>query len=362
MIKQITVLIVDDSALVRQVLSDMLSGHKDIRVVGAAADPIFAEKYLKKEWPDVIIMDIQMPRKDGLTFMKEIIAKRPTPVIICSSEVGDNAGKAMEALSSGAVSVIPKPKIGIKNQLLESEKIILEAVRSASVSNVGVIKEVNRHFSTMVRPEKKNTADVILPPPISKLNLSITNKIVVIGASAGGTQALEYILKEMPVDCPPIAIVQHMPEKFTEAFANRLNDISDIEVLEARPNLRMKEGRAIVAMGNKHMVIKYDGKFYSVDTVDGPPVSRHRPAVDVLFRSAAKTGGQNILGLILTGMGDDGATGMLEMKNAGCYTISQDKDSSAVFGMPKEAFDKGGVREVLSLYDMPEAIMKFYKL
>ncbi len=356
--KKIKVLIIDDSALVRQVLTEMISKRSEFEVIGAPSDPIFAENYMKKEWPDVIIMDINMPKKDGLTFLKEIMQTRPTPVVICSSEIEANARASVEALALGAVSVISKPKIGIKDFLMESEKILVEAVRSAAATNIKAVKEVKTH-SVII--EKKNSADVIMAPPAGKMNTVISDKIVVIGASAGGTQALEYLLKELPVNAPPIAIVQHMPEKFTEAFAKRLNDISTINVLEAKGGEIMTEGYAYIAMGNRHLAVSYENKSYKLSVIDGPLVSRHKPSVDVLFRSAAKSGSKNILGVILTGMGDDGAAGMLEMKNSGCITIAQDKETSAVYGMPKEAFDRGGVSQVLPLYEVPKAIMNFYR-
>lgn len=363
----IRVMIVDDSALVRQVLKEMIDSKKGFSVIATAANPDFADRYLEKEWPDVIILDIEMPKKDGLTYLKEIMERRPTPVVICSGVTEKNTRVSIDALSMGAVSVISKPQVGMKDFFHESEQLLLDSIRSAAKTNLSLLKKSSAKAPQkprMIEPLKtvvaeKLTADVVLPPPQVKVDSKGLEKIVVIGASAGGTQAIETVLRNLPVDCPGIVIVQHMPEKFTNAFAERLNGLCDIEVKEAEKNDVVKTGRAIIAMGNKHMTLQKKGKGYIVDVVDGPLVSRHRPAVDVLFRSAAKNGSSNILGIILTGMGDDGATGMLEMKNAGCFTIAQDKETCLVYGMPKVAKERGGVQKELSLGLIPQAIINF---
>ncbi|MDA3901578.1 MAG: chemotaxis response regulator protein-glutamate methylesterase [Spirochaetes bacterium] len=357
---EINVMVVDDSALIRQVLFEILDSKTGIRVSIRASNPIIAEKHMEKEWPDVIILDIEMPEKDGLTFLKEIMEKRPTPIIICSGVTEKNATVTIEALSAGAVSIITKPKIGIKDFFYESEQLLVDEVRAAYNSNHALLRKrlqypnVNRNLV-----EKKYTADVVLSPPVKKVNVDGMDRIVVIGASSGGTQALESVLTALPTDCPGIAIVQHMPEKFTKAFADRLNSICDIEVKEAEQDDLVCQGRALIARGGKHMSLQKYGQSYRISVIDGPLVSRHRPSVDVLFRSAAKAGGSNILGLILTGMGDDGAAGLLEMKNSGCYTVAQDKESSLVYGMPKVAVERGGALNVISLLLAPDTIMKF---
>jgi len=352
----IKVLIVDDSALVRQVLTDIISHKKGIQVIAAAANPIFARRYMDKEWPDVIILDIEMPQKNGIDFLKEIMAERPTPVIICSGVTENNARVTMEALSAGAVSVISKPQIGMKDFLIESEQLLVDEIRSAANVNTQLLQVVKVPVPAV---ERKNSADVILSAPTVRVHGDNLEKIVALGASAGGTQAIEVVLRALPPGAPGVAIVQHMPEKFTLAFAERLNSICQIEVKEAQNGDVIKPGRAIIAMGGKHMTIIRKGNGYAVEVVEGPLVSRHRPSVDVLFRSAAKSGGSNILGVILTGMGDDGASGMLEMRNAGCPTVGQDKETSVVYGMPREAFIRGGVERVLPLERIADEIVRF---
>lgn len=352
--KKIKVMVIDDSALVRQVITDILADNLQIEVISSAPDPIIAENYLKKEWPDVILLDIEMPKKDGITFLKEIMKKRPTPVIIISSLTKENAKVSMKALASGAVSVISKPAVGMKQFLMDSKQNLVDAIKSAAKTDSNILKKV----SEKTDKSSRYNADVILPPPTGKISTS-NDRIVVIGASAGGTQALEYILTRLPDNSPGIVIVQHMPEKFTEAFAERLNKLCRIEVKESRDGDEVLKGRAIIAMGNKHLLLDKKGGKYVTIIKDGPPVSRHKPSVDVLFRSAAKKGSSNIMGVILTGMGDDGASGMLEMRNSGCYTVGQSKETCAVYGMPKEAFERGAVQNVLPLEKIPEEILNF---
>ncbi|MFW6365008.1 MAG: protein-glutamate methylesterase/protein-glutamine glutaminase [Spirochaetota bacterium] len=356
----IGVLIVDDSALVRQVLREIIDEQDGLRVTAAAANPDFAERYMEKEWPDVIILDVEMPGKDGITFLKEIMAKRPTPVIICSSITEKNARETVEALSSGAVSVITKPKVGMKDFLESSTRQIIDEIYMAVKTDVSLLTEKPKSVPFRSGQLDRHTADVILPPPEDKRQKAKgLETLIVIGASAGGTQAIEAVLKVLPKDAPPIAIVQHMPEKFTRAFAERLDALCTIRVVEAEKNMKLVPGHAVIAMGNYHMTLYRNGNGYAVDVVSGPLVSRHRPSVDVLFRSAAKNGAENILGIILTGMGDDGAAGLLEMKNAGCKTIAQDRDTSIVYGMPKAAYDRGSVMSVLPLGIIPQAILQF---
>ncbi len=355
---EIKVLIVDDSALVRQVISDIVSQKGGMRVIAAAANPIFARRYMDREWPDVIILDIEMPEKNGLVFLREIMAERPTPVIICSGVTENNAKVTMEALSSGAVSVISKPQIGMKDFLLESEQLLIDEIRSAANVNVKLLK-TTKVPAPIPAVERKNNADVILSAPTSRIHGDNLERIIVLGASAGGTQAIETVLRMLPPNAPGIAIVQHMPEKFTAAFAERLNSLCSIEVKEAQSGDEVKPGRAIIAMGGRHMTLVRKGIGYIVEVIDGPLVSRHKPSVDVLFRSAAKNGSSNILGVILTGMGDDGASGLLEMRNAGSPTVGQDQETSVVYGMPREAFLRGGVEKVLPLDMVANEIVRF---
>ncbi len=353
--KKIKVLIVDDSASVRKVLSEILETDSSIEVLGAASDPFLAMNRMSKEWPDVIITDIEMPRKDGISFMKEIMEKRPTPFVVCSSVDEAIIMKAMSAMTLGAVDIIKKPRVGISDFLHESAMTLIDAVKSAASAD---LKKLKLKPVPRLKVEPKLNADVILSPGTGENNL-VTDKIVAIGASAGGTQAIEAVLKALPGEVPGIVIVQHMPEKFTGAFSQRLDGICELSVKEGREGDRVERGKVIIAPGNRHMIVNRRNREYYVSIKDGPLVSRHRPAVDVLFRSIAKNAGGNALGIILTGMGDDGAAGMVEMRNAGTKTIAQDKKTSVVYGMPKEAYERGGVDKVMSLYDIPGEILKF---
>ncbi len=367
--KKIAVAVIDDSASVRSVLTEVLSSDPAIQVIFSAHNPVLAERYLAKQWPDVFILDIEMPEKDGITFLKEIMSSRPTPVVICSALTEKNASVTMEAMRAGAVEILQKPRLGIKNFLTESAMMIIDAVKSASQANVSVLRKSSEALMKSGRAASltqgihiapKLNADVMLPPSSGRVS-ETTEKFVAIGASAGGTQAIEVVLGALPQNVPGIVIVQHMPEKFTLAFANRLNSISRITVKEAEDGDRIAPGLALVAPGNRHMLVHRNGSNYSVQIKDGPPVSRHRPAVDVLFRSVAKYAGKNALGIILTGMGDDGAAGMLEMKNAGSITIAQNEETCIVFGMPKEAIARGGVHRVLPLEHIPGEIVAYGK-
>ncbi|MBN2403580.1 MAG: chemotaxis response regulator protein-glutamate methylesterase [Spirochaetes bacterium] len=355
MSKKIKVHIVDDSATVRMVLGDILASDPSIEVIAASADPIIAEKKLEKEWPDVFILDVEMPNKDGITFLKEIMAKRPTPVVMCSHLTVKNAKTTLEALSAGAVEIIAKPKVGLKDFFTESALMLIDTVKSASQANVNkidlpVITKSVQH---------KLSADAVLSPWDGHRIFRAADKLIAIGASAGGTQAIEAVLTALPEDVPGIIIVQHMPEKFTKAFADRLDKICRIRVKEAENGDSIVQGNAYIAPGNYHMLIERQGGRYKIVVKDGPLVSRHRPAVDVLFRSVAKTAGGNAIGIILTGMGDDGAAGMLEMKNAGSKTVAQSEETCVVFGMPKEAIKRGAADKVLPLNGMPNEIMQF---
>jgi two-component system chemotaxis response regulator CheB len=347
---RIRVLIVDDSAVVRQTLSEVLGSDPAIEVIGTASDPFVAADRMREEIPDVILLDIEMPRMDGLTFLQKIMSQHPIPVIICSSLAEEGAQNTFKALEYGAVDIIAKPRLGTKQFLEESRIILCQAVKGAAVARLKVSEP-----SRVVEP--KLTADAILSRARSAV-LETTEKVVVIGASTGGTEALRSLLEVLPADAPGIVVVQHMPEVFTRAFANRLDSLCQITVKEAEANDTVLRGRALIAPGNHHMLLKRSGARYYVDIKDGPLVSRHRPSVDVLFRSAARYAGQNAVAVIMTGMGDDGARGMLEMKEAGAGTIAQDEATSVVFGMPNEAIKRGAVDEVLPLDAIAGSILK----
>ena len=338
--KRIQVLVVDDSAVVRQVVSALLAQDPEIEVMAAVADPILAMSRMATQWPDVIVLDIEMPRMDGITFLKKIMAERPTPVVICSTLTDRGTETSLAALAAGAVAIITKPKIGLKQFLSDASEDLTSAVKAAAKANVRKLQVTHKH-----------TADVILPPaePSRQAMIQTTERVVALGTSTGGTQALELVLTALPRVSPGIVIVQHMPEQFTAAFASRLNGLCQIEVKEAQNNDRVIQGRALIAPGGKHMLLRRNGAQYFVEVVDGPLVNRHRPSVDVLFRSVAKCAGANALGVIMTGMGDDGAVGLLEMRKAGAQTLAQDEKSCVVYGMPKEAFKRGAVGRFVPL-------------
>ena len=354
--KKINVMLVDDSAVVRQVLQDVLSRDPEIHILGAASDPIFALNRMNAQWPDVIVLDIEMPRMDGITFLKKIMAEHPTPVVICSTLTEKGAETTMQALSAGAVSIVTKPKVGLKNFLQDAAGDITHAVKAAARANVA-----NLRVKTVNTVKPKLSADAILQPVLQAMSKT-TEHIVAIGTSTGGTQALEAVLTALPTNAPGMVIVQHMPEKFTASFAQRLDSLCEIRVKEAANNDRVLPGQALIAPGGKHMLLKRNGAQYHVEVVDGPLVNRHKPSVDVLFRSVAKFAGKNAVGFILTGMGDDGARGLKEMQDAGSATVAQDEKSCVVFGMPKEAIALGAADKVLSLEHVPTEIMRYAHL
>ncbi len=350
MSEPIRVLIVDDSAVVRQTMSEVLSADPEIEIIGTASDPFVAAERMKEQAPDVILMDIEMPRMDGLTFLQKIMSQHPIPVIICSSLAEQGAQNAFRAMEYGAVDIIAKPRVGTKQFLEESRVTLCQAVKAAAVARM-------KPFKPGRTVEPKLTADAILPRAKSSV-LETTEKVVVIGTSTGGTEALRALLEVLPADSPGIVVVQHMPEVFTRAFANRLDTLCQITVKEAESNDSVLRGHALIAPGNHHVLLKRSGARYYVEIKDGPLVSRHRPSVDVLFRSAARYAGQNAVAVILTGMGDDGARGMQEMKEAGAVTIAQDEATSVVFGMPNEAIKRGAVDEILPLGAIAAGILK----
>jgi two-component system chemotaxis response regulator CheB len=317
--------------------------------MGTAADPFVATERMREEVPDVITLDIEMPRMDGLTFLQKIMSQHPIPVVICSSLAEEGAQSTLKALEYGAVDIITKPHLGSKQFLEDSRIALCQAVKAAAAAQLRVLRP-----GRVVEP--KLTADAILSPATHAM-AETTEKVVAIGASTGGTEALKTLLEVLPPDAPGIVIVQHMPEMFTRAFANRLDGLCNITVKEAETNDTVLRGRALIAPGNHHLLLKRSGARYYVDIKDGPLVCRHRPSVDVLFRSAARYAGQNAVGVILTGMGDDGASGMLEMKQAGAVTIAQDEATCVVFGMPKEAIKRCAVDKVLPLQAVAGAIL-----
>ncbi len=348
---KIKVLIVDDSAVVRQAMTDILSSDPSIEVIGAARDPFLAVEMIKEVLPDVITLDVEMPRMDGITFLQKIMSQHPIPVVMCSSLTESGSETAFKALEYGAVDIIQKPRLGVKQFLEESKIIICDAVKAAA--RVQTKKVIPRPFH--VAP--KLTADAVIPKRASKAMIETTEKVVVIGASTGGTEALRTLLEVLPENAPGMVIVQHMPENFTRAFANRLDGICRVSVKEAENDDTVIRGRALIAPGNKHTLLKRSGARYYVEVKDGPLVSRHRPSVDVLFRSASRYAGKNAIGVIMTGMGDDGAKGMLEMKEAGAFNIAQDEHSCVVFGMPKEAIKLNAVDKVVPLEGMAYVIL-----
>lgn len=352
--KKIKVMVVDDSALVRQVVSAALARDPAIEVIGTASDPVFAMDKMKSLWPDVLVVDIEMPRMDGISFLRKVMAERPTPTVICSSLAEEGTQAAFDALAAGAVSIITKPKIGLKSFLEDASSDIVSAVRAAAGAN---LRALGRGPKERIAP--KLSADAILPGGAPSAMARTTDQVIAIGTSTGGTQALEHVLTQLQATCLGIVIVQHMPEKFTAMFAQRLNSLCQIEVREAQNGDRVFPGRALIAPGGKHMMLKRSGAQYIVEIVGGPLVNRHRPSVDVLFRSTAKYAGKNALGIIMTGMGDDGARGLKEMRDAGSSTIAQDEASSVVFGMPKEAIKLGGAEQVMSLDRIPHAMMTY---
>ena len=365
---KIRVLIVDDSASVRTTLSDIIAADPELEVMATAADPYVAVERIRQEVPDVMFLDIELPRMDGITFLKKIMAQRPIPVVICSSLAQDGSDAFMQALEAGAVDVVAKPRVDTAQFLQESRMRICDAAKAAAHAKLRGLAKASpalRAASPDVKVEAKLTADAILPA-ISDARrasliarLPVTEPLVAIGASTGGTEALREVLEALPAASPPILIVQHMPEKFTTAFARRLDMGCAVRVKEAEDGDLVLPGQVLIAPGNLHMLLVRNGSRYTVKIEEGPHVSRHRPSVDVLFRSTAQSAGKNALGILLTGMGDDGARGLLEMRQMGCLTLAQDEASCVVFGMPKEAIQRGAAVRTLPLNKMAAEITAF---
>ncbi len=343
---KIRVLIIDDSASVRQAMTAILSEDPAIEVIAAAADPFAAARYIQDEIPDVITLDVEMPRMDGVTFLRKLMSQKPIPVVMCSSLVEEGSETLLQALEAGAVDVILKPRMGVADHLNDAKMRIRETVKGAARARVRGRPGTGR----VAAAPAKLTADAVLPPPTGRAMSRTTEMVVCIGASTGGTEALREVLEALPANSPGIVIVQHMPESFTRAFARRLNGLCQVDVKEAEDGDTVMRGHVLIAPGGlRHMMLERQGARYVVAVKEGPLVSRHRPSVDVLFRSAARNAGSNAVGIIMTGMGDDGARGLLEMKQAGARTFAQDEASSVVFGMPKEAIARGAADRVIPL-------------
>lgn len=404
----IKVLIIDDSALVRQTISEILNSTAEIKVIATAPDPIVGVRKIHDERPDVIILDIEMARMDGLTFLRKMNETiDPIPCVICSTLVGKGSPEALKAIEYGAAEIILKPSVGTKKFLEESKIKLVDAVKSANLcqgkikqlvpsaakahTNFGAVESSNipkpglkkiqnedaveeleeveevkerRMPSAPAMPQiqPKLTADVILEKPNpAQSPIDTTEPVIVVGASTGGTEALKDFLTMLPEDSPGLVIVQHMPEHFTASFAQRLDSLCRIAVREAEDGDLVQKGQALIAPGNHHMLLKRQGKSYYVEIKDGPLVSRHRPSVDVLFRSAARYAGKNAIGIIMTGMGDDGAKSMKEMHDAGAFNIAQDEASCIVYGMPAEAVKAGAVDKIVSLNDIAETMLHYAK-
>jgi two-component system chemotaxis response regulator CheB len=351
---RVKVLIVDDSATVRQELSEVLSSDPRIEVVGTASDPFVAASRIRDVVPDVITLDVEMPRMDGITFLRRLMAQHPIPVVMCSSLVDSGSETMQQALEAGAVDVIVKPRSGVSDYLRDARMQICDAVVAASGARVKALPAVQRSRDT----KGKLTADAMLPPPGKRAMAATTEMVVCIGASTGGTESLREVLEMLPAAAPGIVIVQHMPEKFTTSFARRLDSLCQMEVKEAEDGETVQRGRVLIAPGNLHTMLERSGARYYVSVKPGPLVCRHRPSVDVLFRSAATAAGSNAVGVIMTGMGDDGARGMEEMKQAGAFTVAQDEATSIVFGMPKEAIARGCVDRIVPLQDIAREILR----
>lgn len=351
---KIKIMVVDDSAVVRETLKSVLESDGSMEVVATASDPIIAAKKLEAQIPDVITLDVEMPRMDGLSFLRKLMTQHPIPVVICSSQAGDGSQNALKALEYGAVDIIQKPRMGTKQFIEESRVRICDVVKAAHLSQVKKIKPSAKPIREIA---PKLTADAVLPKAKPSV-IETTEKVIVVGASTGGTEALREFLEQMPIDAPAIVIVQHMPENFTAAFAQRLNGLCQMTVKEAADNDSVLRGRALIAPGNKHTLLKRSGARYFVEVRDGPLVSRHRPSVDVLFRSAARYAGPNAIGVIMTGMGDDGARGMAEMKETGAYNIAQDEKTCIVYGMPNEAVKRNAVDRIMPLGDIAAAVLR----
>lgn len=351
MANKIKVLIIDDSALVRKMLTEILDSDREIEVVGSAADPLIAREKIKQLNPDVLTLDVEMPRMDGISFLSNLMRLRPMPVVMVSTLTEEGAEITLDALELGAIDFITKPKIDFSNSIQEYASDLIEKIKVAAQAKVRASSDKKQTSSNVrkLEVEKKNTADAILKLNNGKRNYKLTDTIIAIGASTGGTEAIKDVLEEMPPHSPGIVITQHIPEKFSKSFADRMDKISPMRVCEAVEGQQILPGHAYIAPGSKHLLIERSGARYICRLNDGPPVNRHKPSVNVLFRSVANQVGQNAIGVILTGMGDDGADGLLEIQQTGAITIAQDEQSSVVWGMPGEAVKRNAADHILPL-------------
>ena len=352
------VLVIDDSAIVRSVLSKIINSDPGLEVIDTAADPYIAARKIKKEVPDVITLDIEMPKMDGVTFLKKLMAQLPLPVVVISSITAEGSETAMKALAYGAVEIINKPKAYDKEFFEEQQIAICDKIKAAAISNTK-----RKKSPPVTVPPPKHSADAVISgSSIKHQSLTRTSdKIIVIGASTGGTEAIATILKQLPADSPGVVIVQHMPEFFTKSFAERLDSLCKLNIKEASDGDTVLTGHGLVAPGDKHLLLNRSGTKHFVQVKSGVLVNRHRPSVDVFFRSVAKNAGKNAIGVILTGMGADGAKGILELHQAGAQTIAQDEESSVVFGMPKEAIKLNAIDKVLPLSQIGSGILEMRK-
>ena len=360
---KIKVLIIDDSALVRKMLSEILNSDRKIEVVGTAADPLIARQKIKQLNPDVLTLDVEMPNMDGVTFLANLMRLRPMPVVMVSTLTEAGAEITLDALDLGAVDFISKPKSDFSNAIQDYAKELIEKVKIASVANLkcGSIAKKKKNITADIKSAKeKHSADAILSLNSSKRNYKLTDSIIAIGASTGGTEAIKEVLEEMPADSPGIVITQHIPEKFSKSFADRMDKLCAMKVYEASEGQQILPGHVYIAPGSRHLLVERSGAKYICRLNDGPEVNRHKPSVNVLFRSVANQLGQNAIGVILTGMGDDGAQGLLEMKERGAVTIAQDERSSVVWGMPGEAVKLNAADEVLPLNNIASALIQLY--
>jgi len=352
---KIKVLIVDDSALVRQVLTQIFSEDKEIEVVGVASDPLIARDKIKQLNPDVLTLDVEMPKMDGITFLSNIMRLRPMPVVMISSLTEQGADITFQALEIGAVDFVPKPKVDVAHGMEEYATTIIEKVKAASKARVRTRSIVQKDVEDV--PER-HSADAVLKKSFNRKHFSSTEKIIAIGASTGGTEAIKDVLLGLPADMPGIVITQHIPEQFSGPFAERMNNNCAMEVCEASDGQQILPGHVYIAPGSHHLIVERSGARYVCKLSDGPAVNRHRPSVDVLFRSVAQNAGSNAVGVILTGMGNDGAAGLKEMQEAGAPTVAQDENSSVVWGMPGEAVKLGAADEVIALDKVSKKIQK----
>jgi len=367
--QKIRVLIIDDSALIRRMLTDILSSDSDIEVVGTAMDPTIARRKIKDLNPDVITLDIEMPKMDGISFLRKLMRLRPMPVIMISSLTEKSADVTLEALSLGAIDVVSKPKLDIANEFSKYAEEIIEKVKNASTAKVKprlakdtVAKKketLSQTEDVLTDVDSKFSATVVLQRSAHIRTHKTTDKIIAIGASTGGTEAIKDVMVDLPPDTPAVLITQHIPPVFSASFAARVNSLSAMTVVEATDGQLILPGHAYVAPGDKHLLLSRDGASYRCKLHDGLPVNRHKPSVDVLFRSVAENAGKNSVGVILTGMGADGARGLKEMLEAGAKTIAQDEKTSVVWGMPGEAVKLGAANQVLGLQHISAEILNF---